>query len=111
MIIEADGSYSKEAVATEIAQAPYHEVTQDITGLELDPYQEVLANSVGLAQKLIYVDGISYDQYAELVEGLVFDINGTMYNAEVLSPAILNYAMYLTHLPPDMQRGFIRQAP
>lgn len=108
IIIEADGSYPKEAVATEIAQATYHEVTQDITGLELDPYQEVLANSVGLAQKLIYVDGMSYEQYAESVKELVFDINGTMYNVEVMSPAIMNFSMYLTGLPPELQRGFIR---
>lgn len=111
IIIEADGSYSKEAVATEIAQATYHEVTEEIAGLELDPYQEVLANSIGLAHKFIYVDDLSYEQYVEIVEGLVFDINGTMYNAEALSPAMLNYAMYTNQLPVDISRDFIRPAP
>lgn len=111
IIIEPDGSYPTEDMVTEIAQATYHETTLNVTGVEPDPYQEVLANSIGLAYKLIFEDGLDYEQYVNAVRGMVFDINGTMYNVEVLSPYLLNYAIYLSNLPPGLNGGFIKQTP
>lgn len=109
IIVEDDLSYAAEYVATEIAQATYREITLAVTGTELDPYQEVLANSIGLAYKLIYVDGMTYEEYTEAVKGMGFEINGTIYNVEILSRATLNYALYISQLPPGMQRGFIEE--
>lgn len=108
VIIEDNGEYLPEHIATEIAQATYRENTQANSGLTMDPMQEVAANSIGFAYGSMVNDGLSYSDYVNRANQMHFDVNGEIYNIAIVSSAFTNYAMYSNILAPGYNLGFIR---